>query len=211
MSRTQQRFEGSSIEDALAAAVASLGPDVEVTDARKVRSRGMLGFFAKEHYEVLAEPKLSGDVIARAEASLDDTLQSLMARIEAEETPAAFAATLAAASAEPTPEPVVEPAPPAAMPPAAMPPAPVLRSGQPQWSRAALRELGIHEDVLNRLAVTDGDDDEDWTIALVNVLRRELTSATICGFPVVSLHFAGADLPATAMELTLAVRSCLPR
>ena len=214
MSQTRQRFEGTSIEHALAAAVASLGPDLEVSEARKVRSRGMLGFFAKEHFEVLAAPKLSGEVLARAEASIDDTLQNLMAQIEADETPAVFAATLASASASAPPEPVevaepvesidllVPPAPPAP---------PVVRSGLPRWSRAALRELGIDESVLNRLAVTDADEDEDWTMALVAVLRRELASTTVCGFRATSLQFNSVDVPATAMELALAVRSCLPR
>lgn len=53
-----QRFEGKSIEDALAAAAAALGPDLQVTDAKRVREGGVLGFFAKERYEVIAEPGL---------------------------------------------------------------------------------------------------------------------------------------------------------
>jgi hypothetical protein len=239
LSRTRQRFEGTSIETALAAAVSSLGADLEVSEARKVRSRGLLGFFAREHFEVLAEPKLSGDTLAQAEANLDDTLQSLMARIEAEETPAAFAASLAAAAA--TTEAVEPPAPSAVPGPApveapTLPPARPARPGEPQWSRATLRELGLYEGVLARVDVPDGAGDEEWTMALAVVLRAQLAAAEVavpdgsvtvsgqgadaavtmiraaaCGFPVDSLHLPSGDVPATAMELALAVRSCLPR
>lgn len=234
--------------------MSSLGPDLEVSEARKVRSRGVLGFFAREHFEVLAEPKLSGDTLAQAEASLDDTLQSLMARIEAEETPAAFAVSLAAAAAI---NEVVEPAvperkrpvipkslppalplvsPPAPLPPAPLQPAPTARPGEPQWSQAALRGLGLHEGVLARVEVSESADDQEWTMALASVLRSELAAAeaavpdgsvtvsgqgaaaavtmiraAACGFPVDSLHLSSGAVPATAMELALAVRSCLPR
>lgn len=276
MSRTRQRFEGPSIESALAAAVASLGPDLDVSDARKVRTRGVLGFFAREHYEVLAEPKLSGDSLARAEASLDDTLQSLMAAVEAEETPAAFAASLAAAASSvetPRPEPV-EPPPdapeapaapelPAAPPPRPLPeppaalqpppppeparalpqppgaaerPLPLGRPGEPRWSRAALLGLGLDERFLARVLVADHADDQAWTMALASAVKTEmvaaetavpdgsvtvtgtgpaaairLINAAACGFPSGRLCLPGGDVPATAMELTLAVRSCLPR
>ena len=231
MSRTRQRFEGPSIESALAAAVASLGPDLDVSDARKVRTRGVLGFFAREHYEVLAEPKLSGDSLARAEASLDDTLQSLMAAVEAEETPAAFAASLAAAASSvetPRPEPVE--------PPPAERPLPLGRPGEPRWSRAALLGLGLDERFLARVLVADHADDQAWTMALASAVKTEmvaaetavpdgsvtvtgtgpaaairLINAAACGFPSGRLCLPGGDVPATAMELTLAVRSCLPR
>lgn len=234
MSRTRQRFEGTSIEDALAAAVASLGPDLEVSEARKVRSRGVLGFFAKEHFEVLAEPKLSSDVLARAEASLDDTLESLMARIEAEEVPATFAASMAAAAAQPVETPALPalPEPPAP----ATSPAPLGRPGEPRWSRDALDELGLHQGFLAQLTVPTGADDQTWTMALASALRTTvaaaqaavpdgsvtvtgtgaasaitLINAAVCGFPPDSLRLPGVDVPATAMELALAVRSCLPR
>ena len=235
MSRTRQRFEGTSIEEALAAAVGSLGPDLEVSEARKVRSRGVLGFFAKEHFEVLAEPKLSGDVLARAEASLDDTLQSLMARIEAEEVPATFAASMAAAAAA---QPVETPALPALPePPApAASPAPLGRPGEPRGSRAALDELGLHQRFLAQLTVPTDADDQTWTMALASLLRSTLAAAlaavpdasitvtgtgavaaiklidaAACGFPPDWLRLRDGDVPATAMELALAVRSCLPR
>ena len=206
--------------------MASLGPDLEVSEARKVRSKGVLGFFAKEHYEVLAEPKLSDDTLARAEASLDDTLQSLMARIEAEETPAAFAASLAAAA-------TIAPPPPS---PAVLVAAPACRPGEPRWSRDALQSLGIHPRVLGRLAAAEGSPDEEWTMDLAGALRVELAAAAAsvpdglvtvsgtgaaaavamiraaaCGFPVDLLRLPGGDVPATALELALAVRSCLPR
>ena len=259
MSRTRQRFEGQSIESALAAAVASLGPHLEVSEARKVRSRGVLGFFAKEHYEVLAEPKLSGAVLAKAEASLDDTLQSLMAAIEAEETPAAFAATLAAAASSVevpctesvAPPPATAPEAPAALLPPPPPepagglPQPLVRAecsftpgrpGEPRWSRAALLRLGLDERFLARVMVADHADDQAWTMALANAVKTELfaaaaavpdgsvtvtgtgaaaavnlINAAACGFPSDRLCLPGGDVPATAMELTLAVRSCLPR
>jgi hypothetical protein len=255
LSRTRQRFEGSSIETALAAAVASLGPDLEVSEARKVRSRGMLGFFAKEHYEVLAEPKLSGDVLARAEASIDDTLQNLMAQIEAEETgelnlptprqpDAAFAVSLAAATTDlpppETPAQPVQPAPPPAtrhesLGPAETP-APLSRPGEPLWSRAALLHLGIDGRFLARVMVADGADDQAWTFALADAVKTELIAAeaavpdgsititgtgaaaaitlinaAACGLPVERLRLPGGDVPATALELAMAVRSCLPR
>lgn len=258
MSRTRQRFEGPSIESALAAAVASLGPDLDVSDARKVRTRGVLGFFAKEHYEVLAEPKLSGDTLARAEASLDDTLQSLMAAVEAEEAPAAFAASLAAAASSVEthhPEPVepltAAPKSPAALQPPPPPeparalpqppgpaerPVPPRRPGEPRWSRAALLGLGLDEGFLARVLVADHADDQDWTMALAGAVKTELAAAeaavpdgsvtvtgtgpaaairlinaAACGYPSDRLCLPGGDVPATAMELTLAVRSCLPR
>lgn len=53
MSQTQQ-FDGKSIEAALAAAAGTLGPNVQVAEARKVRKGGVLGFFAHERYEVEA-------------------------------------------------------------------------------------------------------------------------------------------------------------
>jgi len=259
LSATRQRFEGESIETALAAAVESLGPDLEVAEARKVRTGGVLGFFAKERFEVLAAPKATGvsdAVCAEAAVQIDQTLQSLMDRIEAEEQPAAsFTASLRAAAnpdwhadladfigldpasasavalpplAAPSPD--VVPSPPAA-------PAPT-RPGEPRWSRAALRELGLHEAVLDLLSVPEGAGDPSWTMDLVGALQGALTrelngeapadgTVTISGhgpsaaFGLIraaadgaraaTLHLAGGDVPATAMELALAVRSCLPR
>jgi len=249
LSATRQRFEGESIETALAAAVESLGPDLEVAEARKVRTGGVLGFFAKERFEVLAAPKATGvsdAVCAEAAVQIDQTLQSLMDRIEAEEQPAAsFTASLRAAAnpdwhadladfigLDPASASAV------ALPPLAAPsPAPT-RPGEPRWSRAALRELGLHEAVLDLLSVPEGAGDPSWTMDLVGALQGALTrelngeapadgTVTISGhgpsaaFGLIraaadgaraaTLHLAGGDVPATAMELALAVRSCLPR
>jgi hypothetical protein len=249
LSPTLQRFEGESIETALAAAVASLGPDLDVAEARRVRSRGVLGFFAKERFEVLAAPKRAGvseAVCAEAAVQIDQTLESLMARIESEESaPASFAASLAAANPDwhvdladfigiDSPPAPVAPAPPPA-PPRSSP-----RPGEPAWSRAALRRLGLHDAIVDLLTVAEDADDEAWTIDLVAALRaalcRELTpvddtpadgTITVSGHgPRAALgliraaadgarpdrlHLGGDDVPATAMELALAVRSCLPR
>ena len=255
MSPTRQRFEGRSIETALAAAVSCLGPDLEVAEARKVRSGGLLGFFAKERYEVLAAPKPAGvpeAVAAEAATQIDQTLQSLMARIEAEEQPpASFAASLAAAAnpdwhADLAEFIGLEPAPGAALPPQTLPVPAVVptaappRPGEPAWSRAALRRLGLHEAILDLLSVPDGADDQAWTMELVAALRTALAqefaplpdapadgTITVSGhgasaaFGLIraatdgarpeTLHLGGGDVPATAMELALAVRSCLPR
>lgn len=49
-----RRFAGASIEEALGAAAAALGSDLEVVDARRLRKGGVGGFFARETYEVVA-------------------------------------------------------------------------------------------------------------------------------------------------------------
>jgi hypothetical protein len=259
LSPTRQRFEGSSIETALAAAVDSLGPDLEVAEARKVRSRGMLGFFAKERFEVLAAPKgagVSDAVCAEAAVQIDQTLAALVARVEADEkSPASFASTLAAANPDwhaeladfiglepveaPAPDVVVVPtAAVAAVPVSApsVPPAAVV--GEPCWGREALRRLGLPAAVLDLLNVADGDGDAAWTMNLVAALQAGLAQELSGGSPAegsitvsghgasaafgliraaadgarpATLHLAGGNVPATAMELALAVRSCLPR
>jgi hypothetical protein len=52
----QQRFDGPTLEAALEAAVRALGPDLQVVDARRVRTGGVAGFFSREQYEVIAGP-----------------------------------------------------------------------------------------------------------------------------------------------------------
>jgi hypothetical protein len=52
-------FSGDTLEEAMAAAVAALGPDLAVRRARKVRS-GVRGLLGKDRYEVLAAPSESG-------------------------------------------------------------------------------------------------------------------------------------------------------
>ena len=213
----------------------SLGPDLEVSEARKVRSGGLLGFFAKERYEVLATPKAQGvpdAVCAEAAVQIDQTLHTLMARIEAEESaPASFAVSLAD---------VIGLEAPAELLPARELPAPARRPGEPAWSRAALRQLGLHGTIVDLLTVPDGADDQAWTMDLVSALRAALgqelaplaqvpvdgtitvsghgpraalglIGAAVDGARPDLLHLGGGDVPATAMELALSVRSCLPR
>ncbi|MDP9434997.1 MAG: hypothetical protein M3P93_07305, partial [Actinomycetota bacterium] len=50
-----QSFSGDSLEEAMAAAVDALGPDLVVRRARKVRS-GVRGLMGRERYQVLALP-----------------------------------------------------------------------------------------------------------------------------------------------------------
>ena len=57
---TNQQFEGSTIEEALAAAVDALGDDLEILDAQKVKRRRVLGVGRKERFEVIAtKPSLA--------------------------------------------------------------------------------------------------------------------------------------------------------
>ncbi|MCB0996369.1 MAG: hypothetical protein KDB21_14835 [Acidimicrobiales bacterium] len=66
--QTTQRFEGRTIEEALSAAVSSFGDELDIMDAQRVRRGGVLGFFAKERFEVVAATR--GDEEARFEAVL---------------------------------------------------------------------------------------------------------------------------------------------
>lgn len=72
-----QQFEGSTIEEALTAAVSSLGEDLEIIDAQRVRRRGVLGMRKRERFEVIAapgaaEPKGFDDVLRRMVERVDD-------------------------------------------------------------------------------------------------------------------------------------------
>ena len=51
-----RRYEGTSLEDALARAQADLGSDARVLEANHVRRGGVGGFFAREWVEVIAAP-----------------------------------------------------------------------------------------------------------------------------------------------------------
>jgi hypothetical protein len=50
-------FRGRTAEEAVLSAIAALGEDAEVVDARRVRRAGVLGLFAGEHVEVTARPR----------------------------------------------------------------------------------------------------------------------------------------------------------
>jgi hypothetical protein len=115
LSQLRQRFEGPSIEDALAAAVDQYGPQVSVSDARRVRTGGVLGFFARERYQVSAAP---GADPAHAQARIDDTLRGLVDAVESDGRAPSFARVLAATVDPPT---VVGAPPPEANAPALYP------------------------------------------------------------------------------------------
>ncbi len=73
---TSQQFEGSTIEEALEAAVATLGDDLEIIDAQRVRRRGVLGVGRRERYEVTAARKA-----AQADA-FDSVLRRMVDRVD---------------------------------------------------------------------------------------------------------------------------------
>ncbi|HVV35913.1 MAG TPA: hypothetical protein VHC63_04860 [Acidimicrobiales bacterium] len=87
MSNTQQ-FEGATIEAALAEAARVLGPNVQVAEARKVRSGGVAGFFAQERYEVDAFVA-EGATRASKPKSMDEAFDSLLAEAEGRDLVAA--------------------------------------------------------------------------------------------------------------------------
>lgn len=80
-------FTGESLEEAMAAAVAALGPDLQVRRARKVRS-GVRGLMGKDRYEVLAVPAGGGRPSPEAVTA---ALEGLLERAESEEAAAASA------------------------------------------------------------------------------------------------------------------------
>ena len=92
MSQTHQ-FDGESIEAALAAAADTLGPNVQVAEARKVRKGGVLGFFAQERYEIEAFAAEGHFTPATPRPrSLEQAFDTLLAEVEAAEAPAPVAA-----------------------------------------------------------------------------------------------------------------------
>jgi hypothetical protein len=120
---TQQRFDGPTLEAALEAAVRTLGPDLEVIDARRVRTGGIAGFFSRERYQVIAGPRngTAGAPSATAgcgaqtlptpgvdevalQASIDDAIRALIEDVERrteQAPPPRFADVLAGVSADP--------------------------------------------------------------------------------------------------------------
>lgn len=82
---TSLQFEGSSIEEALAAAVDALGDDLEIVDAQRITKRG-LGLRRREIFEVtatkreLAEPKDFEDVLKRMVARVDEAERQAASR-----------------------------------------------------------------------------------------------------------------------------------
>ncbi|HEU5084066.1 MAG TPA: hypothetical protein VFU14_12055, partial [Acidimicrobiales bacterium] len=52
---TLQAFDGDTLEAALARVAEEHGPGARITQAEKVRTGGLAGFFARERYEVTVE------------------------------------------------------------------------------------------------------------------------------------------------------------
>lgn len=73
---TSQQFEGSTIEEALAEAVSTLGDDLEIIDAQRVRKRTVLGR-RRERYEVTAS--------ARSGEAFDSVLRRMVDRVDTAE------------------------------------------------------------------------------------------------------------------------------
>ena len=258
---SKSKFEGDSIESALSAAVGRLGADMKVVEACKVRTGGMLGFFAKERYEVVAEPQLVLPPSASPPGAdaIEETLKALVQEVETREDTASAAIDLRveeSAAVEPPavevakpslfdfdawPEVVadaeLEPAPEAKPMPAAAGSPAVDFDDAPQWSRDALRQLGLPRDVLVRLPAEDPDTDLAWTAALERAIAAvdpragsplgdgvrlvvngdgiesalELVFAAAEGYTPGVMRVDGRDVAATSTNLALAVRSCLPR
>jgi hypothetical protein len=125
-------FTGDSLEEAMAYAVATLGPDLTVRRARKVR-KGVQGLRGKETYEVAAvpAPRVSGDVVGAAFETLLHEAEALEEHPEAapHPTPRVRRTVRPPVAAPPPPALTAEPVVPAPTSPApvtaAAPPAPI--------------------------------------------------------------------------------------
>lgn len=88
---TLQQYDGKTIEEALATAMETTGTDVEIVDAQRVRSGGVLGFFAKERYEVQVTPKVgrarvtAGSGEPASPQRFDAVLRAMVDRVDGEE------------------------------------------------------------------------------------------------------------------------------
>jgi hypothetical protein len=114
---------------------------------------------------------------------------------------------------------------------------PVVRyDAEPTWSLDALTDVGVPEDVVDRLRRRRPANDLQWTSALAEVLAETLPPAAppgpgadLCvsghgaasavriiragleGFTPGVISVDGREAPASATELALAVRALLPR
>ena len=195
MSRTQQ-FEGRLLEEALQSAVDNLGSDVQVLDARRVRSGGILGFFAREGFVVEAglpeDPPVRTPVVGSGHGGGDDfeaTFARMIERVELGQPPAPAIEQVPPVPAPPpvpveaTPVVAAVPPPAAPIPVAAIavqaPSHPVDRRdgtllGRPGWSHEALAGLGVPAPILERLDVDGYLSDLEWTIALERAIEAEV-------------------------------------
>ncbi|MGB8651705.1 MAG: hypothetical protein WCD35_13710, partial [Mycobacteriales bacterium] len=96
-------FAGDTLEDAMASAVAALGPDLSVRRARKVR-KGVQGLMGKERYEVLALPAPRSE-----DNAVESAFDALLSQAEAAESgaPAPKPARRSLAEQVPHPAPLV--------------------------------------------------------------------------------------------------------
>ncbi len=102
----------------------------------------------------------------------------------------------------------------------------------PAWSSHNLRVLGVPEAVLELMPTASLDSDVAWTVALEAAIRARLPltptvplavhgygdnaavkmlESTMNGYAMGDLHLLDRVVPATAFELTLAIRACLSR
>lgn len=77
-----QVFTGETLEEAMATAVAALGPDLVVRRARKVRA-GVRGLLGRDRYEVLAVPGSAGAASGSPGADADPVGSALGALLDA--------------------------------------------------------------------------------------------------------------------------------
>ncbi|HVT77239.1 MAG TPA: hypothetical protein VHD87_09425 [Acidimicrobiales bacterium] len=199
MSNTQQ-FEGATIEAALAEAARVLGPNVQVAEARKVRSGGVAGFFAQERYEVDAFVA-EGATRASKPKSMDDAFDALLAEAEGRDL-------VAAAATKPAPadnawakslNDFLSEDEPAVIPPAPLPTTPTapaapagkhyaklapeateearvkrarVAGGEPVWSTDNLLALGVPQKICDHIDTVWPTTDGEWTNALEQAIRK---------------------------------------
>lgn len=197
-------FTGDTLEEAMAYAVASLGPDLAVRRARKVR-KGVQGLVGRDRYEVVAVPPPT----PAPDDAVGSAFDALLSQAEEAETPLPRVRRTTRVSQVPHPSPAVAdhtqpsieppaphelvPDPPAAKPRARKPP-PVKRKVAPQkaplkhpltipsmpsavpggWSREALAVLGLPAAVLDALPVEEPADDLAWVVALAAAMTTVL-------------------------------------
>lgn len=197
-------FTGDTLEEAMAYAVAALGPDLSVRRARKVR-RGVQGLVGKDRYEVVAIPSPSASI----EGAVDSAFDALLLQAEAAEEPTSRGrrTTRPALAAPPVPHPApalaqhterlpeparpepvelvhVEPVAPTRV--AKTAPAAAARKRAPRtkkafvaaaptgWSLQALSDLGLPASVLEALPQDEPADDLAWVVALAVAMSAVL-------------------------------------
>ena len=183
-------YTGDTLEEAMAGAVAALGPGLEVRRARKVRS-GVRGLMGRPVYEVLAvagRATTGGDPLRSAVDQLLERADAQEARGTGDELPA-VGARPAPSRAAPAP-PRTAPAPPRTAPALPRPARqidqgarPALEGSRPLptegphntapetarapgWSRAGLARIGVPVAVLNALPRDAPSDDLGWLVSV---------------------------------------------